>query len=213
MEICNVFNHILHIALLVRRDVRGEERLSGRHPTIRLLTVSVKELQLQALVKLHASFCPRLPQLLPGTAQPLQLLLDLSSSRVLSLHQFLAELLQCLEVAGPALYLRPELLVTLQQSLGPRHVSGQLLGGDDTLHVDHPGHQVSVVAEEPLQVVRVQQLHLSLIGLAAQLSPLLVDSLLLLVDHLGAVLLCVHQIAGLLVQLLDLLPQSRERGL
>lgn len=50
------------------------------------------------------------------------------------------------------------LLVSLQESLGPGHVLGEIIGGDERADVRHPRHQVAVVGQEPVQVVGRLQL-------------------------------------------------------
>merc|ERR1719422_522983 len=104
-------------------------------------------------------------------------------------------------------------LMSLQQSLSPSDISSKFICADETLHAAHPGHQVSVVTQEPLEVIRVQQFDLALVSLAAEVGPLLIDVLLLLVDNLRAVLVDVHQLACLLVQLGDLVTQSSKISL
>ena len=78
-------------------------------------------------------------------------------------------------------------LVPLQQSLGAGDVLGQIVGGDDGLHVVDPGHEVAEVGEEAVQVVGVVQAHLALLGLAAQALPVVLDLVALGLDLLGLV--------------------------
>ena len=52
-------------------------------------------------------------------------------------------------------------LVSLQQSLGPAHIVSQFVSGHKGLHGTEPGHEVSVLAQEPLEVGRVHKLVLT----------------------------------------------------
>ena len=87
--------------------------------------------------------------------------------------------------ASPFAYLM--FLVPLEQSLGAGDVLGQIVGGDDGLHVVDPGHEVAEVGQEAVQVVGVIQAHLALLGLAAQALPVVLDLVALGLDLLGLV--------------------------
>ena len=56
-------------------------------------------------------------------------------------------------------------LVAFHESLGTRHVLGQLVRVDQGLHVMHPGDQVAVVGHKALELVGLLQADATLISL------------------------------------------------
>ena len=209
VEVFVLLDHCLNIVLLaVSLIVSLEESLPGSHPVFSLLAVAVIQLELQALVELHPPRNPGLLQILSRLVHSLQLLLDFSGGKVVCLEQLLPKELKGLERSRACVDLSAMFLVPLKESFSSGDISGKLVRADEALHAAHPGHQVPVVGEEPLQVVGVQELHLAQVALGREVSPLLVDVLLFLIDHLGALSMRVHQLAGLLVELVDLIAEG-----
>jgi len=61
--------------------------------------------------------------------------------------------------------------VSLDQRLGTAHILGQLIDGHDRAHLTVPVHQIAVVAEEALELVRLGQSFLALLSLGFQVGP------------------------------------------
>lgn len=55
--------------------------------------------------------------------------------------------------------------MSLQKGFSTSHICSQLIRADKTHHGSNPGAQITVVTEEALQVIRVQELLLAGIGL------------------------------------------------
>lgn len=101
-------------------------------------------------------------------------------------------------------------LVAFKESLGPGDVVGQFLAADQLVHGRDPLHQIAVVRKEPLVIVGVEELLLSVVGLGRQTVPLLVEFPLEIVDLLSSLRVALSQLVGLLIQALDLVSQGGE---
>ena len=69
-------------------------------------------------------------------------------------------------------------LVSLKQRLSPSHIFGQFIGTNNRLGIRDPAHQIPIITEESMQMIRVIQQLLSLSGLVAQGFPVAFDLLL-----------------------------------
>lgn len=103
--------------------------------------------------------------------------------------------------------------MSFQQSFGTCDISSKFLRSHQAHHRIDPSHEIAIIAEETLQIVRVQQFLLPAVCLCRELGPLFIDLFLLGVGLVSGVRVRLHQPIGRLVQLLDFVPQSGQIAL
>ena len=95
-------------------------------------------------------------------------------------------------------------LVTFQQSFSTCHIRSQFIGSNKTHHGLNPGSKIPVVAQEALQVVWIQQLFFTSVGFSCQLSPFIMNLLLLRPDCICGIRMTLHQPSCCFIQLTNL---------